>query len=399
MNTKKDLAISTMNAEFIHPQLEKNYRQGVMNQTGHHTTFSLLFTSLYFTALATYNFISLSPQYGFFVPLGFPLVVVILSLVFAGVSLLHPSLFSNGWGITIIEAAGFASFFLTVLLHSNELTINCMNMIFMIMAVYLFIPNRFIMAICTSALASLVFAFMIITYYKPVLPDLIAIYFMMISANIFGGISANRINVMRRLEWSSLAAQKKNNSQLMQEIAIRRQLEERLRQLARSDALSDLNNRSAFLDLAQKEFQRARRYDEPLSLMILDVDFFKRINDNYGHATGDETIRNIGQLLKNSIRNIDIAGRLGGEEFVILLPHATIEHSYEVAERFRQALTEIHIDTPQGPLRLTASIGLALCSKEDHSIEATLSRADKAMYTAKKSGRNQVKVAPPNNSG
>ncbi|MBL8673152.1 MAG: diguanylate cyclase [Alphaproteobacteria bacterium] len=172
-------------------------------------------------------------------------------------------------------------------------------------------------------------------------------------------------------------------------------LEEELRRLATSDPLTGAANRRHYLQRAQAEWDRFRRYNRPLSLMMIDIDYFKKINDGYGHPVGDQALKRLVETAGQSLRNNDLLGRFGGEEFAILLPETDIEPAAALAERLRHRLSRIEVPTERGPLSFTVSIGVATCELGDANIERTLKRADDALYRAKQGGRNRVERAEP----
>lgn len=163
-----------------------------------------------------------------------------------------------------------------------------------------------------------------------------------------------------------------------------------LESLTTTDMITGVCNRHHFLSLFQHEFVRARRHGSPLSLLVLDLDFFKQINDGYGHAVGDEALRAFARASGGCLREMDVIGRLGGEEFAVLLPNAEIDQAQAVAERIRAAVDRISIDSEFGTVRFTTSIGVTRNADQDASIDVLLTRADAALYTAKAAGRNRV---------
>lgn len=177
-----------------------------------------------------------------------------------------------------------------------------------------------------------------------------------------------------------------------QELTHRAQVEAELRRWATTDSLTGLANRRHFLDQCEREMERARRYGRPLSVAIFDVDLFKRINDGYGHAVGDEVLRAITASATAALRDSDLCGRLGGEEFGLLLPETDLTGAVDLAERLRAAVAATPIRANDAPLTATVSIGLAALSEADTSIDALFARADSALYRAKNSGRDRVAV-------
>ncbi|HET7776390.1 MAG TPA: sensor domain-containing diguanylate cyclase, partial [Azospira sp.] len=165
--------------------------------------------------------------------------------------------------------------------------------------------------------------------------------------------------------------------------------------MATTDDLTGCLNRRHFMEALAREFSRSQRHGDPLSLMVLDLDFFKRINDGYGHAVGDKALAAFVAAARNCLRQSDLLARLGGEEFAILLPVTAIAQAQPVAERLREQVADIRIATPQGVVQFTVSIGIAAYGPQVMSAEDFLLRADRALYAAKGAGRNRVVQAPP----
>jgi diguanylate cyclase (GGDEF)-like protein/PAS domain S-box-containing protein len=178
------------------------------------------------------------------------------------------------------------------------------------------------------------------------------------------------------------------------DISQRKEMERELRQFATTDHLTSVANRRHFLETAALEFERSRRYGHPLTVIMADIDFFKKINDTYGHQVGDRVIRAFADALQSCLRGCDLVGRLGGEEFAVILPETPAAESLSVAERIRAAIEALEVSLPYGgSLRFTASFGCAARSEGDGSIDATLARADAALYRSKDCGRNSVTAA------
>jgi diguanylate cyclase (GGDEF)-like protein/PAS domain S-box-containing protein len=180
----------------------------------------------------------------------------------------------------------------------------------------------------------------------------------------------------------------------IQDINERKVLLDRLERQAQQDYLTGLCNRRFFLEQAETELARAQRYDNELSLFMLDIDHFKAINDTYGHATGDIVLQTLSHILRETLRSVDIIGRWGGEEFVILLPETDAQEAAEIAERLREAIDHAKVTPATGlPLHFTASIGIATLKEKDTNIDILLNYADEALYQAKNTGRNKVCIA------
>lgn len=159
--------------------------------------------------------------------------------------------------------------------------------------------------------------------------------------------------------------------------------------LSQIDELSGLNNRRMFKQEFEKHLNLARRYHQSCGLVIIDIDNFKKINDDFGHKVGDEVIRRFSAFLLNHIRNIDRCFRIGGEEFAILFPHLDEAKTLKIVERLRQLLEQSQIEiNGKEPLKYTVSMGVSIIN--DDNLEFVFEQADKALYKAKELGRNQV---------
>jgi diguanylate cyclase (GGDEF)-like protein len=169
-----------------------------------------------------------------------------------------------------------------------------------------------------------------------------------------------------------------------------RKSEEKFRNLAVIDSLTGLYNRRHFYKMGMKEVERAFADKFPLSLIMMDIDYYKEINDRYGHRAGDCVLSQLGELINQGIRKIDLACRYGGEEFAILLPETTLDQAELLAERLREAVADANMKYEDQQINLTASFGIVGLCGGTRSIEDMLSQADDAMYQAKLRGRNQV---------
>lgn len=169
-----------------------------------------------------------------------------------------------------------------------------------------------------------------------------------------------------------------------------RDYNERLKELATHDPLTGVLNARAYYEACDQQIRVSQRADQSFSVLFVDLDHFKRINDTFGHAAGDEVLRTVARVLRDSLRQSDLLGRIGGEEFSIFLPATDLLGAVEVAEILRQKVAACKIDIQGAPLQVTASIGVAHRDPQQPSIKAIQQRADEAMYEAKKAGRNRV---------
>lgn len=169
----------------------------------------------------------------------------------------------------------------------------------------------------------------------------------------------------------------------------------RLQHLSQHDSLTGLLNRRAIEQCLAREAHRLQRFNEPFSVLLVDIDHFKRINDLLGHAAGDEVLRQVAQALAEQAREVDRVARYGGEEFCVLLPHTENEGALQAAERLRAAVHQREITWHGDKLGVTISTGVACATSPDEAMDALLRRTDDALYRAKAQGRNRVEVAGP----
>lgn len=168
---------------------------------------------------------------------------------------------------------------------------------------------------------------------------------------------------------------------------------EELRALALIDPLTGVYNRRALYDHATRELTRATRNQQSVTMLMVDIDHFKAVNDIHGHLVGDQVLCQVAAAIKGTLRASDVVARYGGEEFAVLLIDARSDTERESAERLRLAIAAVEVIAPQGPVRVTASIGLAATTGDELSVEELMRRADAALYLAKERGRDQVVAA------
>ena len=188
-------------------------------------------------------------------------------------------------------------------------------------------------------------------------------------------------------------------TRLQEEINERKRVEAKLERLATRDPLTNLFSRPYFTDLAELEFERAHRLGRAFSVVMLDIDRFKAVNDTHGHSAGDRVLIGIADVLRKALRGADIVGRVGGDEFCAALPETNGDQARKACDRLKEKLREQPLETASGPLTLTVSIGIASLSEGESPVGERLSglleRADAALYAAKQKGRDRIEIAGP----
>ncbi|HEX2836064.1 MAG TPA: diguanylate cyclase [Thermoanaerobaculia bacterium] len=167
----------------------------------------------------------------------------------------------------------------------------------------------------------------------------------------------------------------------------------RLELLSITDGLTKLHNHRHFQDELSRAFEESQRYQRPLSLVMIDIDFFKKINDTYGHAVGDDVLKGVARRYRDSVRSTDLVARYGGEEFAVMMPETSLQDAMLFAEKIRHLIEEAPLETQAGAVPATISLGVAsVPHSRIHTAKELIIAADKALYRAKKNGRNQVQA-------
>ncbi len=212
--------------------------------------------------------------------------------------------------------------------------------------------------------------------------------------NSLGWLSITHFKRLERRHCSRLQAEREANRRLMEEIKEHRAVEARLRHMACIDGLTGIANRRHFFELAEQELRRARRDGTPLALCMVDVDLFKQLNDRHGHGVGDLALSIVAECCQSVLRESDVLGRYGGEEFVIALPLADLDTAAAIAERLRESVSALRLPMLDAVTPLTVTVGISRIEAGESALDPALQRADRALYAGKARGRNCVVVAP-----
>lgn len=383
--------INPLTAEFSDPAAEMGYRFHAQAGAARDARLALAVGAVFYLLFSVADYMSLDASRNFYLLLYTRIVVAGAALSVALLAPRFPGWVTGGRVVALVEALAFAGICLITLYRPVDIAWHGMSMIVLLMAVYLFVPNRFLLALLVSFAGSVAFFLTAVLGLHPHEDQVVLLVLMLLLTHAFGGLAAHRFSRLRRQEYAVLSAERAANHRLTEEISARKRLEAELTRMAATDPLTGIANRRHYLERSALELERARRYGAPLSVLMMDVDGFKQINDTYGHSVGDETIKSIAATCQAALREIDLVGRFGGEEFAFTLPGTSVQVALEAAERLRRQLSQLAIHTDKGALHFTVSIGVAACNPgTDHSIEQALNRADQALYRAKHEGRNRV---------
>jgi diguanylate cyclase (GGDEF)-like protein len=249
----------------------------------------------------------------------------------------------------------------------------------LVLVFYLIWPNRLLV----RALPALLFSagnIAMLWFHKTLAGPMIfeVAFISLLMANALGLIVSIRLNNYRRGQFKA-----------QEDLKV---VQLALAELAATDALTGVLNRRRFMELAEVEFNRFQRYERPLAFMIIDLDHFKEINDTYGHQAGDAVLKQFASMVTEEKRQSDLFGRLGGEEFALVLPETRLELASTVGERLRKRCEDMAVGASPLKLKVTCSIGVAKARKEDAALEDLMRRTDVLLYLAKESGRNRIEA-------
>lgn len=326
----------------------------------------------------------------------FPVLIAMRIAVFTACMALvvslyrRPSLIDNPLPVNLICLLLISSVLLVIPLRPETVESQLTAMVAVSVAIYLFIPNTIFWMLLLNLYLVTGFLLALALWSDIPTTSLLAAFMVLMLPNVIGWLTARRLNRLQREQFAALKAVQEANRHLQVEIKQRRQLESDLRRLAQTDDLTGLNNRRWFMELAAQELRRARRQKTPLSLCMLDLDFFKSINDREGHAMGDKILVLVADLCQRQLRESDIIGRFGGEEFIIALPDTALTGAREIGERLRACIENSQLPDELPAINLTVTIGISQIKTGEESLEPAILRADRALYHGKHQGRNRV---------
>ncbi len=389
--SSKEYKISKWLAEFKNRDTELAYQKYFQHMINRQLRIVLIVWAILLLLFAVPDLEALGATRPFFYLLSYRMVIALTLLLVAIHIKSETDFFKISYIITAIVIAGFTGFML--LFHFRPDIVQWIVGVIMIqiVALMMFIPIRFSLAFLGGLYGVLI---TLATRWAmgSSKANLIGLFFVLMLPFVLGAATAMRLGVSQRKQFALLSQTEEINQELALEIDRRRALELKLTEMAATDPLTGLYNRREYEMLFTHEIERARRADTPLSVCIVDLDHFKKINDSYGHGAGDEVLRRTANLLKDKLRSMDIVGRLGGEEFIILLPQTTIDQAAMIGNRLLEALAATEIETGVVTIRITATIGIAQLLEKDPDFNAIIQRADEALYRGKETGRNRVEI-------
>ena len=368
------------------------YRRSIKERVRFESCLSLILVAFVFGmfAITDYNLLGLTREYYLLIIIR--IVVISLCLLLAFIIARRGSYSHKVWLHAMplwILATGII---LIVPLRPESLSTQVTAVVVATMAFYLLIPNLLTVVTFASLYLSIGFLASAVFFSEITPVETLRIALLLIMTNVVGFFTLLRLESLQRKQFMMLHEERYQNKQLLKEIDHRKSLEEKLRMIAERDALTGLNSRSHFMKLAKALLQSSRLEKVPFSLFMIDADYFKNINDTWGHSYGDWVLAKIAEVSTCSLRPTDVIGRFGGEEFVVALPDTGLDNAQIVAERLRTKVAELPLKDEMSKLRISVTIGIAVAHSEKVALEVLIARADQALYVGKRGGRNQVVV-------
>ena len=378
--------------EFADPGMENRYRDHVATDTARELRIALAVWAGLILLFALNDYVLLGEAGGaFYEALAGRMATTVWLVAFIIALRRKPHLATQGTVLTIIIVVSFAIFFRFYFILPRESIIWLVVVtIIMLLAIFIFLPNRAILSLLAATWGVAGTAASVYLATATSATRMAGLTLTLALPTVIGYAAAYRYQVARRRQFASLDRAETINYELQREIGRRKELEKELQRQANTDALTGAYNRRYYETAFNREMKRTRRHGCPLALCLLDLDHFKSVNDDHGHAAGDAALRMVAHVCRAELRESDILGRLGGEEFIVILPHTGTAGAFEVAERLRKRLAETDVDEEGKTFRITATFGVAELRDDDTSLEDIIRRADKALYHGKSKGRNCV---------
>jgi len=391
-NSVTHTGLSSCSGEFLDAKLESCFRSSVQAQHIRQLRIALFVTAGLFLVMGLFDYLLLGLSETFLRLVVIRGVVALAFLVLAVTLAHHPQLLASDIPLNAACLLLITSLILIVPLRTEIIGAQLTPAVAATLALYLFIPNRIPWAFACCVYLS---AGVLLAFYSTGLVELqgmVGATLALLLANVIGLLASLRLNRLQREQFTSLLAERETNQRLQLEIKERQRLEEELRYLAQTDGLTGLNNRRWFFELAERELKRSRRDGTPLGFCMIDLDKFKAINDKMGHTAGDKILATVAALCREELRDTDIIGRYGGEEFVIALPESGPADTYKVVERLRARIEQYQFPIEFVDRNLTVTVGMAQVAPGETTLAPVLARADQALYVGKRRGRNIVIV-------
>lgn len=383
--------ISRLMAEFSDPDAEQAFRVHMEPMWVRHLRVALYVWAGLLLAFGLLDLQALGWSQTFFILLACRGLQAAMLMTFAFILPSRPHLASAGYAVTALEVSGFLLFMPIYFLRPDIATMTVAVLALMILTMMLFVPNRLKLNLFAAVVAVLlILTSMAVNGRDPAI--IIGALFFLSLPVLTGFFGTQQLAKVQRQQFAMFNEAREANGELQKEVERRKLLEEELKRQATTDPLTGLFNRRQYEMLFRRERERCRRQGTTICVAMGDLDHFKRLNDQLGHDSGDVALRHVANLLTAQLREGDVVGRFGGEEFIILLPDTDVIEAQKVIERLRRTLEANPVPLPDHPWTLTATFSVSAVLDNETDIVETLRRVDAGLYQGKRAGRNQVVV-------
>lgn len=384
--------IDRLTAEFIFPETEQRFREYIKDRWVADTRRAIFLSALFYLMFAVTDYLLMAGNADYWLVLINRVFVCAVGLTAVALSRRHWPHLVNGAMPTGVVSLAMIGFIANVPLVPLEYGVQGMGMMCMLLGVYTFIPNRYIAAVSVSIPASLAYLMVVMGHYGLPLGDMATLVATLLVINILGAMVSWRTNLSQREAYCDQAVLQAANDRLEREAEERRRLEGVLRYRADHDETTGVANRAALFDAAARMIGAAEAEQKPFSLLLLDIDYFKQVSGAYGHMRGDEVLRTLVSVCQSVLAPAHYLGRLGGEEFVALLPETALPEAHRLAERLRQECQRTPVAIAEVAVNFTVCVGVVQ-RRSGETLSVMLRRADEAVSAAKYKGRNRVELA------
>lgn len=387
----KPYDISRWSAEFADLALERAYRSYMQPLIARHLRVVLWVWAVLLLAFGLLDLAALGWTTDFYILAACRLLQSTLLLGFSVVLLWRPQLAPSGGGATVLEVVGMLLFLPVYFLRPDIAVLTVVVVAGMLLSMFLFVPNRLKLTLL-AAVTCQVLMMMAIAWKAPEIERIIGALFLTTLPVVVGFFASQQLHTLQRQQFAMFNEAERANRELQREVERRQILETELQRQATTDPLTGLYNRRQYEMLFRRERERCRRQGSTLCLAMADLDFFKALNDEFGHDCGDIALQHVANLFSSQLREGDVIGRFGGEEFIILLPDTGIAAAECVIERLRASLEATPVVLNGEPRRMTATFSVSEVAEDEVEIVETLRRVDQGLYAGKRAGRNRVMV-------
>ncbi len=385
--------VSPLRGEFVDAALEQAFRESTLPRVLSEQRTGLVLWAALMIVFVVPDYVALGAVPNFWILAVYRAVFALMLLATVQVLGRRPELALRGHVLMGLALLGYPFFFLLYGLRPEIRSFNTGAIMVIQLMLFLFVPVRVTLA-APVALFGAVGATLGVWLTTTEVFVKVGTAFLVALPAVLGYAAALRQQKTERQEYLLRRQLQDANRELQDEVARRVALQDELERHASTDLLTGLPNRRALAERFATESARAQRRSEPLSLAMLDLDHFKRVNDTHGHAGGDAVLNAVGEMCLRSFRGVDMAARVGGEEFAVMLPDANVQQAGAVMQRFIDQLATTPTTVGNQAVRVTATAGVAQ-QQPGEDLNVLMARADAALYIGKQAGRNRVVLAPP----